>query len=133
MSSRYVDGGGIGDGLSRVARALAAFVTQLAHFVCKVEIFDPISGFFMFRREIFGDAMHSLSGQGFKILLDGIASSPRLGRLTVVVTTAIAGEMLGFLWAIARIAQPTHCVVRTTSSLVFSILLCNPAVTILRI
>ena len=44
--------------------------TKLARFICKVEIADPMSGYFMFRREVFDDAVHSLSGQGFKILLD---------------------------------------------------------------
>ena len=29
------------------------------------------------------------------------------GKPKVVVTTAIAREMVGFVWAIARIAQPT--------------------------
>jgi dolichol-phosphate mannosyltransferase len=77
VGSRYVDGGEIGDGLSASRARVSGLATQLARFVCKVEIADPMSGFFMFRREIFENAMHSLSGQGFKILLDLIASSPR--------------------------------------------------------
>ena len=77
VGSRYAPGGEIGEGLSRSRIRLSDFATQLARFVCKVEIADPMSGFFMFRREIFEDAVHSLSGQGFKILLDLIASSPR--------------------------------------------------------
>jgi dolichol-phosphate mannosyltransferase len=77
VGSRYAAGGEIGEGLSRSRMRLSDFATQLARFVCKVEIADPMSGFFMFRREIFEDTVHSLSGQGFKILLDLIASSPR--------------------------------------------------------
>jgi dolichol-phosphate mannosyltransferase len=77
VGSRYAAGGEIGEGLSRSRVRLSDLATQLARFVCKVEIADPMSGFFMFRREIFEDAVHSLSGQGFKILLDLIASSPR--------------------------------------------------------
>src|SRR5271167_4137750 len=77
VGSRYVDGGEIGEGLSGRRARVSGFATQLARIVCKIEIADPMSGFFMFRREIFEDAMHSLSGQGFKILLDLIASSPR--------------------------------------------------------
>jgi dolichol-phosphate mannosyltransferase len=36
-----------------------------------------MSGFFMMRRGVFEDAMRQLSGHGFKILLDLLASSPR--------------------------------------------------------
>jgi dolichol-phosphate mannosyltransferase len=77
VGSRYVDGGEISEGLSSSRARVSGFATRLARFICKVDIADPMSGFFMFRREIFEDAMHSLSGQGFKILLDLIASSPR--------------------------------------------------------
>src|SRR5205085_11139809 len=37
----------------------------------------PMSGYFMVERNAFTAAMRSLSGQGFKILLDLFASSPR--------------------------------------------------------
>src|SRR5437870_1583978 len=37
----------------------------------------PMSGFFLVERNAFTAAMRSLSGQGFKILLDLFASSPR--------------------------------------------------------
>jgi len=30
------------------------------------------------------------------------------GKPKVMVTTAIAREMVGFIWAIARVAQPVH-------------------------
>ncbi len=77
VGSRYVTGGGIGTGLSSGRARISGFATRLAGFICKVEIADPMSGFFMFRREVFEGAVHSLSGQGFKILLDLMASSPR--------------------------------------------------------
>jgi dolichol-phosphate mannosyltransferase len=77
VGSRYVTGGGIGEGLNSSRARISSFATQLARFICKAEISDPMSGFFMFRREVFETAVHSLSGQGFKILLDLMASSPR--------------------------------------------------------
>jgi dolichol-phosphate mannosyltransferase len=40
-----------------------------------------MSGFFMLRREVVEGALRRLSGQGFKILLDILASSPRSLRI----------------------------------------------------
>ena len=77
VGSRYVAGGGIGAGFSSSRAKISGFATRLAGFICKAEIADPMSGFFMFRREVFDRAVHSLSGQGFKILLDLMASSPQ--------------------------------------------------------
>lgn len=77
IGSRHVAGGCVGEGLSRRRIRISDFATRLAKFICKVEIADPMSGFFMFRREVFENAVHGLSGQGFKILLDLMASSPQ--------------------------------------------------------
>jgi dolichol-phosphate mannosyltransferase len=40
-----------------------------------VRLSDPMSGFFMLRRELFEAAAGRLSGQGFKVLLDFVATS----------------------------------------------------------
>ena len=77
VGSRYVAGGEIGEGLSSSRERVSGFATWLARFICKAEIADPMSGFFMFRREVFQGAVRNLSGQGFKIMLDLIASSPQ--------------------------------------------------------
>ena len=45
--------------------------------VVKADLTDPMSGFFMIRREAFDEAARNLSGQGYKILLDIVASAPR--------------------------------------------------------
>jgi dolichol-phosphate mannosyltransferase len=42
--------------------------------VCKAEVADLLSGFFMCRREVFEQALRRMSGQGFKVLLDLLAS-----------------------------------------------------------
>ena len=80
VGSRYAAGGGIGEWDRRRA-GISSFATRLSRFVCKAEIADPMSGFFMLRRDVFERAMRQLSGQGFKILLDLLASAPEPLRL----------------------------------------------------
>ena len=76
IASRHVAEGSLGDWQkSRVA--ISDFATRLSRLVIKADLTDPMSGFFMIKREAFSGAMRSLSGQGFKILLDLFASSPR--------------------------------------------------------
>src|SRR5205807_4825598 len=50
---------------------------RLGRLVIKADLTDPMSGFFLIKRDAFTETMRSLSGQGFKILLDLFASSPR--------------------------------------------------------
>ncbi len=76
IGSRYVGGGSTFDWNKRRAR-ISNLATRLSRLICKADIADPMSGFFMMRREAFEGAMRRLSGQGFKILLDLLASSPR--------------------------------------------------------
>jgi dolichol-phosphate mannosyltransferase len=83
VGSRYVTGGGVGDWEIGRRRA-SAFATWLSRMVTRIEVADPMSGFFMMRREVFDDALRRLSAQGFKILLDVMASTsapPRVKEL----------------------------------------------------
>jgi len=80
VGSRYVAGGGIG-GLDAARANMTAVATRLSRIICKAEIADPMSGFFMLRRDVLEGALRRLSGQGFKILLDILASSPRSLRV----------------------------------------------------
>lgn len=80
VGSRYAAGGGFGE-LSRGRARLSEFGTRLARFVCKAEVADLLSGFFMCRRELFEQALRKMSGQGFKVLLDLLASSPEPVRV----------------------------------------------------
>src|SRR5258708_10427074 len=76
VASRYMDRGSIG--AWDPARALISdFAGRLSRMVIKADLSDPMSGFFLVERDAFTDAMRSLSGQGFKLLLDIFASSPR--------------------------------------------------------
>jgi dolichol-phosphate mannosyltransferase len=86
VGSRYVESGGIGDWQWR--RALASKVaTHIGKYVLRVAVADPMSGFFMFRREVFRDSLRNLSGVGFKILIDLLASSPRPLRVKEIPFT----------------------------------------------
>ena len=80
VGSRHVEGGGIGDWTAGRAN-ISSFATRLSRIICKTDIADPMSGFFMVRRELFEGAVRHLSGQGFKILLDLLASAPQPVRL----------------------------------------------------
>jgi dolichol-phosphate mannosyltransferase len=51
---------------------------RVSRIICQADIADPMSGFFMLRREVLEGALRRLCGHGFKILLDILASSPRL-------------------------------------------------------
>jgi len=80
VGSRYVTGGGVGE-WNKTRASMSGFATKLSRLICKTEIADPMSGFFMLRRDVFDSAVRDLSGQGFKILLDLLASLPSAPRL----------------------------------------------------
>lgn len=81
VGSRYVSGGDTGSfGSTRLGGSVLA--TNIAKKLLHVEIADPMSGFFMIRRDRFEQIAPSLSVQGFKILLDIVASAD--GKLRVV-------------------------------------------------
>ena len=76
VGSRYVSGGGVGTwDVSRASMSLRA--TWLSRLIVRADLKDPMSGFFMIRRDAFAAAVRNLSVIGFKILLDLFASSPR--------------------------------------------------------
>ena len=76
VASRHVADGSLGNfEASRVA--ISNFATRLSRLVVKADLTDPMSGFFVIERSAFDGAMRQLSGQGFKILLDLFASTPR--------------------------------------------------------
>ncbi len=76
VGSRYVPGGGLGQWAESRA-AISRFATRLSRSILRADLADPMSGFFMIRREAMTGAIRNLSGIGFKILLDLFASSPQ--------------------------------------------------------
>lgn len=94
IGSRYVPGGGIGAWDARRA-GMSNLATKLGQMVLKTKVADPMSGFFMLRRETFDSALRDLSAIGFKILLDIIASLPKppvIVELPFQFRTRTAGE-----------------------------------------
>lgn len=94
IGSRYVEGGGTGEWSGgRLAGSRAA--SWLARAVLRTDVRDPLSGFFMLRREVLHAALPRLSGIGFKILLDLLTSSPgtlRTRELPYQFRPRFAGE-----------------------------------------
>jgi dolichol-phosphate mannosyltransferase len=76
VGSRYTQGGGTGDwGAARIR--LSKFGTRLSRTLVPETLTDPMSGFFMVRRQSFEAAVRKLSAIGTKILMDLFASSPQ--------------------------------------------------------
>jgi dolichol-phosphate mannosyltransferase len=74
-ASRYVEGGSA-EGLSDKTRGtLSSLATTITTKVLSVPLSDPMSGFFMLRRDRFDAIADRLSPAGFKILLDIVATA----------------------------------------------------------
>ena len=74
-ASRYVEGGSA-QGLSNKTRGqLSGLATRLTRRILSVPLSDPMSGFFMLRRDRFDAIAARLSPAGFKILLDIVATA----------------------------------------------------------
>src|SRR5438477_10076427 len=74
VGSRYVEGGSA-DSFNKQRAGVSALATGVAHRVLRVKIADPMSGFFMIRKDRFEQLAPQLSTQGFKILLDIVATA----------------------------------------------------------
>ncbi len=86
VGSRHVEGGDAAGLASPLRVRLSETGISLAQMLTGAKISnpisDPMSGFFLIRREMFEVLAARLTGQGFKILLDLILASPR--RLEIV-------------------------------------------------
>jgi len=76
VGSRYAEAGGVGEWDAR-RRSVSRGATWLARNVLRTSLSDPMSGFFAVSRDALEAALPRLSGDGFKILLDIVASAPR--------------------------------------------------------
>jgi len=91
IGSRYASGGSTGSfGSTRASGS--RFATNIAKRLLQIDVADPMSGFFMVRRDRFEQIAPSLSTQGFKILLDLIATAE--GGLRVVEVPYTFGARL---------------------------------------
>ena len=75
VASRYL-GGGSAAGLSKQRARASRFANFLVRRLLGIDLTDPMSGHFMIRRDAFEPLAPSISSQGFKILLDILATKP---------------------------------------------------------
>lgn len=80
VGTRYAHGGSVGAWDQRRAD-MSKLATWLSHKITGVDLSDPMSGFFLLRRSTFNNVVRDLSGLGFKILLDILASGDRRLRV----------------------------------------------------
>lgn len=80
IGSRYAAGGGE-EGLAGGRKDVSRFGTRLANWLLGSHVSDPLSGFFAIERGAFQGTVRRLSGIGFKILVDILASAPRPLRI----------------------------------------------------
>lgn len=74
VGSRYIEGYK-SQGFNKQRAGASALATEVAKKMLRVEIADPMSGFFMVRADRFEQLAPKLSVHGFKILLDLVASA----------------------------------------------------------
>jgi dolichol-phosphate mannosyltransferase len=84
VGSRYASGGSTA-GWSPQRRRLSRLGIRAAQLLLRQDqLQDPLSGFFVLRRAVFEGCVRRLSQQGFKVLLDILASSPGPVRLVEI-------------------------------------------------
>ena len=74
VGSRLAKGGSLGQWSATRQFGVGDLATRLSYFLIERDLKDLIGGFFMIRRDAFLDCVYDLSQQGYKILLDIIAS-----------------------------------------------------------
>jgi dolichol-phosphate mannosyltransferase len=80
VGSRKIDGGSMGE-FARERVWLSNFGTRISKLVCRCEVTDAMSGFFLVDRAYFQKVVPRLTGAGFKILVDLLSSSPSSPRI----------------------------------------------------
>jgi len=94
VGTRNSDSGSMGSfPLNRIV--LSNIGRAISNFVCRCPVSDPMSGFFMVRRQFFDSVVYRLQGRGFKILVDILASrdgNVSVGELGYTFRSRNAGE-----------------------------------------
>ncbi len=83
VGTRYAAGAG-GDALSARRLQMSRFANRVARLVLSIDLSDPMSGFFMLRRDAFEVLAPRLSTQGFKLLMDIVATGKETLRIKEV-------------------------------------------------
>jgi dolichol-phosphate mannosyltransferase len=80
VASRNMAGGSLGEFAADRAR-LSKLGARISRFVCKCDVTDPMSGFFILEAGFARETVDRLTGTGFKILVDLLASTQRNVKL----------------------------------------------------
>jgi dolichol-phosphate mannosyltransferase len=83
VGTRYAEGGSTGEWDAKRER-MSRLATWLSHKITGVRLSDPMSGFFVVRRDAFEKVVRGLSNLGFKILLDIAATAKKDLRIAEV-------------------------------------------------
>jgi dolichol-phosphate mannosyltransferase len=83
VATRNAEGGSMGH-FSGLRLLLSRLGRTFSNTVCHCDVSDPMSGFFLVNRGFFLEVVHRLKGNGFKILVDILASSRRPVRVAEV-------------------------------------------------
>lgn len=94
IGTRYGAGGGTGDWDQKRQR-ISHIATRIGQHTLKASLSDPMSGYFALSRDTLMVAIPNMSGIGFKVLTDLIASLPNAPRITEIpytFRTRVSGE-----------------------------------------
>lgn len=83
------------DSMSNTRRRISHLSSDISRIILRHNLTDPMSGFFMVRRDVFMGSVRKLSGAGFKILLDLVVSAPadvKIAEVPFVFRKRHAGE-----------------------------------------
>ncbi|WP_157178286.1 glycosyltransferase family 2 protein [Terriglobus roseus] len=89
VATRNASGGSMGE-FERGRVLLSRCGQKISQSICRCELSDPMSGYFLLRREFLMEVVRDLQGEGFKILVDLLASSSRPVRVGEVGYTFAA-------------------------------------------
>jgi dolichol-phosphate mannosyltransferase len=76
IATRYSPGGSTGE-WDKSRKIMSRLATLASRAITSQPVSDPMSGFFMLRRHVLDGTVRGLSGLGFKILLDILATAKR--------------------------------------------------------
>jgi dolichol-phosphate mannosyltransferase len=94
VGTRYGSGGSTG-ALNGSRKVMSQFATIASRTILRQPVSDPMSGFFVLQRKLLDSTVHDLSGLGFKILLDILASAktpPQIVEVPYSFRNRFAGE-----------------------------------------
>ncbi len=94
VGTRNAEGGSMGQ-FRRERVWLSRLGQRIGSGVCACRLSDPMSGFFLVDRRFLNEVVHTLQNDGFKILVDMLASSARpvrVGEVGYVFRTRCHGE-----------------------------------------